>query len=209
MTTVICVVLLQDSMGFVEGETGYCSETCVMCDVDRTEEVSIKVEDPLDINEEVSIKVEDNMDINNEIPEPIPVPPIKSEHEVRVWGVCQVVAADAFRPFIGPKKEIVKSNLTISGFGGLGVNMLASATQVGGFEPGRSRRIFQDEKILSMPPFGGEVNPSVPCHRFAACKRTVQMAWSSLFVSKFIGHFLPIVTPFPARGLSHRRRGGT
>jgi hypothetical protein len=29
---------------------------------------------------------------------------------------------------------------------------------------------FFGGKILSMPSFGGEVKPSVPCHRFAACK---------------------------------------
>jgi hypothetical protein len=39
----------------VEGETGYCSETCVTGDVDGTEEVSIKVEEAIDIKEEVSI----------------------------------------------------------------------------------------------------------------------------------------------------------
>jgi hypothetical protein len=46
--------------------------------------------------------------------------------------------------------------------------MLASGTQDRGFKPGRSRRIFQGEKILSMPSFGGEVKPSVPRHRFVA-----------------------------------------
>jgi hypothetical protein len=45
--------------------------------------------------------------------------------------------------------------------------MLASGTQVRGFEPGRSRRIFQGKKILSMPSFRGEVKQSVPCRRFA------------------------------------------
>jgi hypothetical protein len=34
----------------------------------------------------------------------------------------------------------------------------------------RSRRIFWGYKIHSMPSFGGEVKPSVPCRRFAACK---------------------------------------
>jgi hypothetical protein len=34
----------------------------------------------------------------------------------------------------------------LSGFGGLGVSMLASGTQVCGFERGRSHRIFQGEK---------------------------------------------------------------
>jgi len=27
------------------------------------------------------------------------------------------------------------------------------------------------KRILSMPSFGGEVKPSIPCRRFAACKR--------------------------------------
>ena len=58
------------------------------------------------------------------------------------------------------------------GFGGLVVSMLASGTQVCGFKPGRSRRIFTGVKILSMPSFGGEVKESVPCPSFAACKRT-------------------------------------
>jgi hypothetical protein len=39
-----------------------------------------------------------------------------------------------------------------SGFGGLVVNMLASGTQVRGFAPDRSRRIFPAGKIHSMRP---------------------------------------------------------
>jgi len=75
----ICVVVLQDCVGYVEGETGYCSETCVMCDVDGAGEVSIKVEEAVDIKDET--------------PEAITFPSIKTEHEVRLWGVCEVVAA--------------------------------------------------------------------------------------------------------------------
>jgi hypothetical protein len=41
-----------------------------------------------------------------------------------------------------------------SGFGGIGVSMLASGTQDRGFAPHRSRRIFPAGKIHSMPPFG-------------------------------------------------------
>ena len=52
-------------------------------------------------------------------------------------------------------------------------SVLAFSTQVRGFKPSRSRRIFKDEKILSTPSFGGEVKPSVPCRRFAACKRSL------------------------------------
>ena len=39
--------------------------------------------------------------------------------------------------------------------------MLAFGTRVRGFKPGRSRRIFRGEKILSASSFGGEVKPSV------------------------------------------------
>ena len=52
-------------------------------------------------------------------------------------------------------------------------SVLAFSTQVRGFKPGRSRRIFKSEKILSTPSFGGEVKPSVSCRRFAACKRSL------------------------------------
>ena len=51
--------------------------------------------------------------------------------------------------------------------------MLAFSTQVRGFKPGRSRRIFKGDKILSTPFFGGEVKPSVLCRTFAACKRSL------------------------------------
>jgi hypothetical protein len=104
--TMMCVVLLQNCMGFVEVETGYCSETCITCDVDGTEEVSIEVEDPLDIKEEVSIKVEEGSDIKDEIPEATTFQPVETDHEVRLWGVCEVVAVNDFRPFIAPKRKL-------------------------------------------------------------------------------------------------------
>jgi hypothetical protein len=53
--------------------------------------------------------------------------------------------------------------------------VLAFSTQVSGFKPGRSRRIFKGERILSTPSFGGEVKPSVLCRRFAACKRSLNV----------------------------------
>jgi hypothetical protein len=93
-------------MCFVEGETCSCNETGVECDVDGTEEVSTKFEEALDIKEEVSIKVEDAIDIKDEIPESLSFPPIKTEQEVRLWSVCEVVAAHACRPFIAPKSEL-------------------------------------------------------------------------------------------------------
>jgi hypothetical protein len=74
---------------------------------------------------------------------------------------------------------------------------LASGTHVRGFELGRSRRIFHGEKILSMPSFGGEVNSSVPCRRFAACKRSLQIAWNSVFDGKINRTFIAHSSPFP------------
>jgi len=74
-------------MDFVDCETGSCSETC---GVDGTEGVFIKVEE--------------GIDIRDEIPEATSFPPIKTEYEVRLWGVYEVVAAHAFRPFIAPKR---------------------------------------------------------------------------------------------------------
>ena len=56
-----------------------------------------------------------------------------------------------------------------SGFGGLEVRVLAFGTQVRGFEPGRSRRIFRPKNPTAS--FVGEVKPSVPCRKFTACKR--------------------------------------
>jgi hypothetical protein len=52
-------------------------------------------------------------------------------------------------------------------------SVLAISTQVHVFKPCRNRRIFKGEKFLSTPSFGGEVKPSIPCHRFAACKRSL------------------------------------
>jgi hypothetical protein len=60
--------------------------------------------------------------------------------------------------------------------------VLAFGTQVCGFKPGQSRRIFKGEKFLSTPSFGGEVKPSVPCRSgFAACQRSLNVAWKSTF----------------------------
>ena len=87
----ICVVL-QNSFVFVECGTGSCSEKRVTCDVDGTEEVRIKVEE--------------DIDIKDEMPEAIECPPIKTEIEVRLWGVCVVLAAHGFRLFIVPKRKL-------------------------------------------------------------------------------------------------------
>ena len=58
-------------------------------------------------------------------------------------------------------------------------SVLAFGTQVRGFKPNQSHRIFQGEKILSKHSFGGEVKPSVPCRRLTACKRSLNVMWKS------------------------------
>ena len=69
-------------------------------------------------------------------------------------------------------------------------SVLAFGTQVRGLEPGRSHRIFQGKKFLTMPHFGGEVKLSVPCCRFAACKRSLKKAWTSLLSAKICRPYL-------------------
>jgi len=49
----ICVVVLQNCMSSVEGETGSYNETCVMRDVDGKEEISIKVKESIDMKDEI------------------------------------------------------------------------------------------------------------------------------------------------------------
>jgi hypothetical protein len=52
--------------------------------------------------------------------------------------------------------DAVRHIYIYSCFDGLVVSMLASGTRVRGFKPGRRRRIFSGEKILSMPSFGSK-----------------------------------------------------
>jgi hypothetical protein len=71
-------------VGFVGGETGYCSETCVTGCVGGTGEGCVKVENVIDIKEEGSVKIEDTLDIKEEIPEPAICPPFNTDQEVRL-----------------------------------------------------------------------------------------------------------------------------
>ena len=47
-----------------------------------------------------------------------------------------------------------------------------------GSNPAEAVGILGRKKILSTPSFGGEVKPSVPCRRFAACKRSLNLCGS-------------------------------
>jgi len=44
------------------------------------------------------------------------------------------------------------------------------------------------KKFLSTPSFGGEVKPSVPCRRFAACKRSLNLRGSRNLGKIITGH---------------------
>ena len=68
----ICVVMLQNCVETVEGENGSCSETCIMCVADGTEELCIKVEE--------------TTDTKSEIPQAITFSEFKTECEVRLWS---------------------------------------------------------------------------------------------------------------------------
>jgi len=51
---------------------------------------------------------------------------------------------------------IYETSITESGFGGLGVSVLAFGTRVRGFKPGRSRRIFRAKKSPARLPSEGK-----------------------------------------------------
>ena len=87
-------------------------------------------------------------------------------------------------------------------------SVLAFGTQVRGFKPGRSRRIFQGEKFLSTPSFGGEVKPSVPCHRFTACKGSLNATWKSGISGKIHRPFLAHIVPPLATRISEETTSG-
>ena len=85
---------------------------------------------------------------------------------------------------------------------------MAFGTQVRGFKPGRSRQIFQGEKILSTPSFGGEVKPSVPCRRFTASKIFLNATWKSGISGKIHRPFLAHIVPPLATRISGEMTSG-
>ena len=60
-----------------------------------------------------------------------------------------------------------------SGFGGLGVACWPLVPKFAGSNAAEAVEFLRAKKILSTPSFGAEVKPSVPCRRFAACKRSL------------------------------------
>jgi len=58
------------------------------------------------------------------------------------------------------------------------------------------------KKSSARLPSGGEAKPSVPCHRFATCKRSLNGTWKLTFRQNYWPTFSPTVPPFAAR-ISH------
>jgi hypothetical protein len=67
--------------------------------------------------------------------------------------------------------------------------------KIAGSNPAEAVGFFGRKKILSMPSFGGEVKPSVPCRGFAACKRSLLFTWKSESQAKLTCHFLTQFRP--------------
>ena len=57
-------------------------------------------------------------------------------------------------------------------------------------------------KIISTPSFGGKVKPSVPCRRFASCKRFLNLCGSRNLWQNYRTNFSPTVPPSATR-ISH------
>jgi len=99
----IIVVVFQNCRCFVEGETGSDRQTCVMC---RPEDFNIE-DEAMDTRDEVPEALIFPLIKSEEIPATVDeIPEVETEEEVRLWGMCEVVAAHAFRPFIAPKRKL-------------------------------------------------------------------------------------------------------
>ena len=110
------VVLLQNCMDLSIGEPDSGSEACVTPLDDGSEEFGIEAEKS-DIKsyeteikvEESNIKIEDVIDIKEENPEEKTFPPIKTDPEVCIWGLCvrqqQLMLP---RPFTATKRDFWK-----------------------------------------------------------------------------------------------------
>jgi hypothetical protein len=68
-----------------------------------------------------------------------------------------------------------KNELDASGFGGLEDACWPLVPKFAGSNPAETVRFFRAKKIPSTPSFGGEVKPAIPCRRFAACKRSLNV----------------------------------
>ena len=64
-----------------------------------------------------------------------------------------------------------------------------------GTNPAEAVGFLGRKKILSTPSFGEEVKPSVPCRRYAACKRSLNLC-GIRNLGKITGQFLAHISTF-------------
>ena len=87
------------------------------------------------------------------------------------------------------KKNVVSSSLAVLVVQGLAYWPLVP--KFAGSNPAEAVGFLRAKKILSTPSFGGEVKPSVPCRRFAACKRSLELRGSRILGQNLSEHFSP------------------
>jgi hypothetical protein len=75
-------------------------------------------------------------------------------------------------------KQLHTLSTVLGGVGGLEVACWPLVPKFAGSKPAEAG-FFRAKKILSTPSFGAEVKPSVPCRRFTACKRSLDVTWKS------------------------------
>ena len=69
--------------------------------------------------------------------------------------------------------------MLVGGFSGLKVACWSLVPKFAGSNLTEAVGFFRAKKILSTPSFGGEIKPSVPCRRFTALKRSLNVTWKS------------------------------
>ena len=79
----------------------------------------------------------------------------------------------------GIQKKLVATYKQNSGFGGLEVACWSLVPKFEGSNPAETVGFFRAKKILRTPSFGREVKPFVPCRRYIACKRSLNVTWKS------------------------------
>jgi hypothetical protein len=99
--------------------------------------------------------------------------------------------------------------ILISGFGGLEVACWPLVPKFEGSNPAEAVGFFKGKKFLITPSFGGEVKPSVPCCRVAACKGSLNGV-EVVILAKLSDNILAHISTFHRWDLSRRGvRGGT
>jgi len=75
-----------------------------------------------------------------------------------------------------------------NGFGGLGVACWPLVPKFAGSNPAEAVGFLGRKRFLNTPSFGREVKPSVPCRRFAECKRSLNLRGSRNLGKIITGH---------------------